>query len=886
MRADLQRLKRDTESSNVSAAPLTAFPAPKDVPSPIPAASIPAPPSDSPSIRTLEMAHILFTDIVAYSRLPMDRQEQALLRLQEAVRATQEFKRAQISDQLIRLPTGDGMALVFFGDVAAPVRCALELHRILRQWPEMKLRMGIHTGPVYRVEDINAARNVAGGGINIAQRVMDCGDAGHILISKSVADVLDQVSTWKTALHDLGETEVKHGVRVHLYNLYTDEDGNREPPQKLRTAQRVAAAERSESKKMKLSLEVVAAAVIAALVVSTLIYFLHGVSEFLKSTFGASLAFLGTLVVAFLGYRQWKKQQDLTRYGSFLSERQTAYKDLWQKLEAVHLSVRSEEFREKEFHELVRAVNIHMIHAGLHLDRGEKARVNDYLVALGKLGRLLADSAATNAKAEAQQLLYATLVIPKGVLAQVAGLREAYAAVEEKREALIIQFRKVLRPDSHTFFQAITERIFASRPRLSSLEITRKAERITERQQRVLEAATSKQSAVGRSTEVIVMVRRTDSAGMRAILAAEEMPTFTCEDVRERGFELEFPLGADGEPQSATILLRLESPDFEPRSQNKSLRVPPKGDSVPCSFFITPRVPGELVVNLELLRGEEVVVSRSIRMRAEPEGVAFGAGKHIVTIPLTVVVHSSGQGVGVQSGKSGTGGAGAPAQLSQSGGIRHDTPVTKILELSREDPSVLLQEHDTRVTRILERSREDPSVLQRLEKFRREITVMFTDIKGSTMYFDHFGDIAGLAMVHEFNDRLRLTIEHHGGRVIKTIGDMVMAAFDDYNESIRAAIEMQRRVRERNASRTKEDELQVRIGLHYGIGIVQSNDVLGDVVKVASRVESIAEAGQIIISDSLRERISPTQFNVVPLGRFRLKGKSERELFQVRWTDP
>jgi len=238
MRADLQRLKRDTESGFI---PPAESPAPRDTGSSIPATSgsIPVtsaskPPSDCSSSRTLEMAHVLFTDIVAYSRLPMDQQEQALQHLQEAVRETKEFARAQASDQLIRLPTGDGMALVFLDDVEAPARCALELHRILRRWPEMKLRMGIHTGPVYRVEDINAARNVAGGGINIAQRVMDCGDAGHILISKTVADVLEQVSTWNTALHDLGEAEVKHGVRVHLYNLYTDEAGNRELPQKLR----------------------------------------------------------------------------------------------------------------------------------------------------------------------------------------------------------------------------------------------------------------------------------------------------------------------------------------------------------------------------------------------------------------------------------------------------------------------------------------------------------------------------------------------------------------------------------------------------------------------------------------------------------------------------
>jgi serine/threonine protein kinase/tetratricopeptide (TPR) repeat protein len=274
MRTSLLRLKRDTESGSRAVAS-AALPAGRDSSGSVLVASLPAPPSHSSSTHTLEMAHVLFTDIVAYSRLPMDEQQQALHHLQEAVRATQEFARAQASDQLIRLPTGDGMALVFLGDVEAPVRCALELHLILRRWPEMQLRMGIHTGPVYRVEDINAARNVAGGGINIAQRVMDCGDAGHILISKTVADVLDQVSKWKTALHDLGEAEVKHGVRVHLYNLYTDEAGNPELPQKLRTARTTAATAHSHSKRKKLSLGVVATGVIAALVVGGFIYYRH-----------------------------------------------------------------------------------------------------------------------------------------------------------------------------------------------------------------------------------------------------------------------------------------------------------------------------------------------------------------------------------------------------------------------------------------------------------------------------------------------------------------------------------------------------------------------------------------------------------------------------------
>jgi class 3 adenylate cyclase/tetratricopeptide (TPR) repeat protein len=196
-------------------------------------ASKPSRTPDSTSSPTLEIAHVLFTDIVGYSKLPMDEQEQLLMQFQDIVRQTVEFARAQADDQLIRLPTGDGMALVFFGDAEAPVRCAVEIGRSLRHQPALQLRMGIHTGPVYRVADINANRNVAGGGINIAQRVMDCGDAGHILVSSAEADVLCQVRAWSNTLHDLGEIEVKHGVRVHLYNLYTGEAGNPNQPKKI-----------------------------------------------------------------------------------------------------------------------------------------------------------------------------------------------------------------------------------------------------------------------------------------------------------------------------------------------------------------------------------------------------------------------------------------------------------------------------------------------------------------------------------------------------------------------------------------------------------------------------------------------------------------------------
>ena len=213
----------------------------------------------------LEMAHVLFMDIVGYSKLPMDRQEVVLRALQAVVSATSEFLQAQANQEMIRLPTGDGMALVFFGDAEAATRCALEVSRTLKPHPEISLRMGLHSGPVYRVADINANENVAGGGINIAQRVMDCGDAGHILASQSVADMLGHLSSWKDSLHDLGETDVKHGVRVHLYNLYTEETGNAELPERLQTAQRRMAAIRSKARRRKLAFGLLAAGAIASL---------------------------------------------------------------------------------------------------------------------------------------------------------------------------------------------------------------------------------------------------------------------------------------------------------------------------------------------------------------------------------------------------------------------------------------------------------------------------------------------------------------------------------------------------------------------------------------------------------------------------------------------
>ena len=179
---------------------------------------------------TMKLAHVLFMDIVSYSRLPIDEQASVLHTLQELVRGSSEVAKARKADQLTSIPTGDGMALVFFNDPTAPVKCALEISKALKNHPEIQIRMGIHSGPVNQIVDVNERSNVAGSGINMAQRVMDSGDAGHILLSKRVAEDLSQYSRWQPLLHDLSEVEVKHAVKVHLYNLYTDDVGNPAPP--------------------------------------------------------------------------------------------------------------------------------------------------------------------------------------------------------------------------------------------------------------------------------------------------------------------------------------------------------------------------------------------------------------------------------------------------------------------------------------------------------------------------------------------------------------------------------------------------------------------------------------------------------------------------------
>src|SRR4029077_11973647 len=223
----------------------------------------------------LEIAHVLFIDVVGYSKLLVNEQREVVQELNQVVRKTPQFRKSNASGKLISIPSGDRMALVFFHTLEEPVQCAMEMARALKTHPRLRLRMGVHSGPVDQVKDVNERLNVAGVGINIAQRVMECGDAGHILLSKRVADDLAQDSLWQPHLHELGEAEGKHGTKLGIVNLYTEEFGNPEMPQKFRELGRQSTTLRfgREAKpgKVRWALIAVAVIIIGALAVGVLL---------------------------------------------------------------------------------------------------------------------------------------------------------------------------------------------------------------------------------------------------------------------------------------------------------------------------------------------------------------------------------------------------------------------------------------------------------------------------------------------------------------------------------------------------------------------------------------------------------------------------------------
>jgi TolB-like protein/class 3 adenylate cyclase/Tfp pilus assembly protein PilF len=225
----------------------------------------------------LEIAHVLFMDIVGYSKLLINEQSEQIQTLKEIVRRTEQVRLAEAEGKLLRLPTGDGGALVFRNNPEAPVLCALEISKALKNHPELRVRMGIHSGPVNEVSDLNEQANIAGAGINIAQRVMDCGDAGHILLSKRVADDLEQYPRWRPCLHELGECEMKHGQKISVVNLYDDQVGNPQRPEKFGRTQEQQAAITAASHPPRKNLLIAVAAVVAISSAIVLLYFTrHG----------------------------------------------------------------------------------------------------------------------------------------------------------------------------------------------------------------------------------------------------------------------------------------------------------------------------------------------------------------------------------------------------------------------------------------------------------------------------------------------------------------------------------------------------------------------------------------------------------------------------------
>ena len=259
-------------------------------------------PEPTPDLQ-FEIAHLLLIDVVGYSKLLVNEQIELLQVLNQTVRSTECFRAAEAAGKLLRVPTGDGMALLFFRSPEEPARCALEISGALHDHPRIQVRMGVHSGPVSRVTDVNDKTNMAGAGINIAQRVMDCGDAGHILLSKHLADDLADYRHWRPYLHDLGECEVKHGLRLHLVNLYKDDLGNPHLPEKLKPKKRWKQAPRPvrpirAPRWPKFLIAVALLAAACALVISSLI-FLYRNSPTTTSVLSKATAIATTAASAF-----------------------------------------------------------------------------------------------------------------------------------------------------------------------------------------------------------------------------------------------------------------------------------------------------------------------------------------------------------------------------------------------------------------------------------------------------------------------------------------------------------------------------------------------------------------------------------------------------------
>jgi adenylate cyclase len=324
----------------------------------------------------LEIGHVLFIDVVGYSKLLIDDQRELQQQLNQIVRNTAQFRAAEAAGKLVRLPTGDGMALVFFTTPEAPVQCAVEISEALRAHPQLRLRMGINTGPVSGVADINDKSNIAGAGINMAQRVADLGDAGHILLSKRAAEDLAQYRRWEPLLHDLGEIEVKHGVKISIVNLYSETIGNREVPEKLKQSFRKQSARR------RLKRVFIAGAIFAAIVVALLLF--RSVETSLRDVRqndrGASLP-IREKSVAVLPFVDLSQAKDQEYFCDGISEE---ILDALAKVEGLRVVARTSSFafkgRNADVSEIAQKLNVGNVLEGSLRREGNRIRVAVQLV--------------------------------------------------------------------------------------------------------------------------------------------------------------------------------------------------------------------------------------------------------------------------------------------------------------------------------------------------------------------------------------------------------------------------------------------------------------------------------------------------------------------------
>ena len=324
----------------------------------------------------LEIGHVLFIDVVGYSKLLIDDQRELQQQLNQIVRNTAQFRAAEAAGKLVRLPTGDGMALVFFTTPEAPVQCAVEISEALRAHPQLRLRMGINTGPVSGVADINDKSNIAGAGINMAQRVADLGDAGHILLSKRAAEDLAQYRRWEPLLHDLGEIEVKHGVKISIVNLYSETIGNREVPEKLKQSFRKQWARR------RLKRVFIAGAIFAAIVVALLLF--RSVETSLRDVRqndrGASLP-IREKSVAVLPFVDLSQAKDQEYFCDGISEE---ILDALAKVEGLRVVARTSSFafkgRNADVSEIAQKLNVGNVLEGSLRREGNRIRVAVQLV--------------------------------------------------------------------------------------------------------------------------------------------------------------------------------------------------------------------------------------------------------------------------------------------------------------------------------------------------------------------------------------------------------------------------------------------------------------------------------------------------------------------------